>query len=122
MSENLVNPRSRIVEEYVRKTPTSGQLYQKAQDLFPSGVTHDVRYLLPHPIFVSRADGARKWDVDGNEYVDYFGGHGALLLGHNHPAVLEVVREQLSRGVHYGASHELELEWATLIQKLIPCA
>jgi len=98
MSENLVNPRSRIVEEYVRKTPTSGQLYQKAQDLFPSGVTHDVRYLLPHPIFVSRADGARKWDVDGNEYVDYFGGHGALLLGHNHRSFGGGSRATFARG------------------------
>jgi glutamate-1-semialdehyde 2,1-aminomutase len=122
MSEDPVNTNSRLVEEYVRKTPTSRELYQKARGLFPSGVTHDSRYLLPHPIFVSRADGAYKWDVDGNEYLDYFAGHGALLLGHNHPTVTEAVREQLSRGVHFAASHELELEWAALIQKLIPCA
>ena len=122
MNEDPVTAKSKLVEEYARKTPTSRQLYQKARGLFPSGVTHDSRYLVPHPIFVARAEGAHKWDVDGNEYVDYFGGHGALLLGHSHPAVTEAVREQLSRGVHLGGSHELELEWAALIQKLIPCA
>ena len=49
----------------------------------------------PHPIYVERAAGSRKWDVDGNEYVDYLGGHGALILGHNHPAVLEAVTAQV---------------------------
>ena len=64
-----------------------------------------------------------KWDVDGNEYVDYPGGHGALLLlGHNHPAVLEAVREQLGKGTHYGACHELEVRWGELIQQMVPCA
>ena len=109
-------------QEYVAKTPKSQALYRRAQEVFPSGVTHDVRYLQPHPLSISRADGSRKWDVDGNEYVDYFGGHGALILGHNHPAVVEAVTEQLSKGTHYGASHELELEWAELIREMVPCA
>jgi glutamate-1-semialdehyde 2,1-aminomutase len=122
MQQDAVSQKSGIIEEYIRHTPTSQKLYRQAQNLFPSGVTHDSRYLLPHPLFISHADGAHKWDVDGHEYVDYFGGHGALLLGHNHPAVLEAVREQLGRGIHFGASHELELEWATLVQQLIPCA
>ena len=113
---------SQIIEAYIRKTPSSRDRYALARDIFPSGVTHDVRYLRPHPVYVSRAEGSRKWDIDGNEYVDYFGGHGALILGHGHPAVVEAVREQISRGVHYGASHELELEWATLIRQMIPCA
>ena len=50
------------------------------------------------PVYIERAQGARKWDVDGNEYVDYFGGHGALLLGHNHPVVLEAVAAQIGQG------------------------
>ncbi len=80
------------------------------------------RYLEPHPPYVERAAGSRKWDADGNEYVDYFGGHGALLLGHNHPAVIEAVTAQLPNGVHYGASHELEVEWAELVHEMIPSA
>ena len=60
--------------------------------------------------------------MDGHEYVDFFGGHGALILGHNHPLVVEAVREQAARGVHYGASHELELEWGELVCAMLPCA
>ena len=104
------------------KTPKSAELYQRATRLFPSGVTHDTRYVTPHPIFVERAAGSHKWDVDGNEYVDYFGGHGALILGHSHPSVAEAVAEQISKGTHYGASHELELAWAEQVVEMIPCA
>ncbi len=113
---------SRILQAYAQKTPGSARLYERAGRLFPGGVTHVVRAMQPHPLFVERAAGSRKWDVDGNEYVDYFGGHGALMLGHNHPAVREAVIAQLSRGCHYGAAHELELEWAELIQQMVPCA
>ena len=69
-----------------------------------------------------RAKGPRKWDVDGNEYVDYFGGHGAMLLGHSHPAVIEAVKRQMDLGTHYGSSHELEVRWAELVCELIPSA
>ena len=97
-------------------------MYKRAVSVLPSGVTHDTRFLQPHPIYVDRAQGPRKWDIDGNEYVDYFGGHGALMLGHNHPSIVEAIQHQLERGTHYGASHELELEWAELIVKMVPCA
>ena len=110
------------IQKYMARTPRSRALYQRARETFPSGVTHDTRHLKPYPIFVERAQGARKWDVDGREYIDYFGGHGALILGHNHPRVTEAVREQLGMGTHYGASHELELEWAEQIIRMVPCA
>jgi glutamate-1-semialdehyde 2,1-aminomutase len=111
-----------IVERYIAKTPGSARLYRRAVEVFPGGVTHDTRYLKPHPIYIQRAQGPRKWDVDGNEFVDYIGGHGALLLGHNHPAVTEAVREQLAKGTHFGAAHELELEWGEQVQRMVPCA
>ena len=110
------------IQNYMARTPRSRALYQRARETFPSGVTHDTRHLKPYPIFVERAQGARKWDVDSREYIDYFGGHGALILGHNHPRVTEAVREQLGKGTHYGASHELELEWAEQIIRMVPCA
>jgi glutamate-1-semialdehyde 2,1-aminomutase len=113
---------SRIVAAYRRRTPTSARLAAEAAGRFPSGVTHDGRYLLPYPIYVGRAAGSRKWDADDNEYVDYTGGHGALLLGHNHPQVVAAVEAQLKRGTHYGACHELELRWAEWIVRLIPSA
>jgi glutamate-1-semialdehyde 2,1-aminomutase len=76
----------------------------------------------PFPIYVTHAQGSRKWDVDGNEYVDYWSGHGALLLGHNYPAVRDATVEQAQKGTHYGASHELEVEWGELVQQIVPSA
>jgi glutamate-1-semialdehyde 2,1-aminomutase len=97
-------------------------LYREAQQVFPSGVTHDNRYFQPFPVAVARAEGAYKWDVDGYRYIDYGVGHGALLLGHGHKAIVAAVTQQLERGTHYAASHELELRWAQLVQRLIPSA
>ncbi|MEE2716336.1 MAG: aminotransferase class III-fold pyridoxal phosphate-dependent enzyme [SAR324 cluster bacterium] len=117
---NLDN--SPLVAAYCHKTAKSIELAQRARKVFPTGITHDARYIEPHGIYVTHSKAGRKWDVNGNEYVDYPGGHGALLLGHNHPAVLDAVQHQLTKGSHYGASHELELEWGERIQQLIPCA
>jgi glutamate-1-semialdehyde 2,1-aminomutase len=76
----------------------------------------------PFSIYITHAKGSRKWDVDGNEYIDYLMGFGALLLGHAHPAMVEAVQKQIVKGTHYGGENELELEWAERICKLIPCA
>ncbi len=111
-----------IFERYQAKTPGSRRLFERAVEIFPGGVTHDTRLLQPYPLYASRAAGPRKWDVDGNEYVDYIGGHGALVLGHNHPVVVEAISEQLAKGTHYGAAHELEVRWGEQIQKMVPCA
>jgi glutamate-1-semialdehyde 2,1-aminomutase len=111
-----------IEDEYRARTPGSAILYAEAREVLPAGLTHDSRITSPYPIYVARSDGARKWDVDGNEYVDYFGGHGALLFGHCHAPVVEAVRRQVALGTHWGASHELEIEWAALVQRLIPSA
>src|SRR3954468_23578377 len=113
---------SRIESEYRARTRRSAELYEEARKVIPAGLTHDSRTLLPYPVYAARAAGPLKWDVDGNEYVDYFGGHGALLLGHAHPAVVEAVQQQVTQGTHWGSSHELEVRWAELVQRLVPCA
>ncbi|MBI2739328.1 MAG: aminotransferase class III-fold pyridoxal phosphate-dependent enzyme [Rhodospirillales bacterium] len=113
---------SAIVTDYKARTQGSGALFERARKVLPSGITHDARYLDPYSIHVAKARGPRKWDVDGNEYVDYFGGHGAMLLGHSHPAVIEAVKRQMELGTHYGSSHELEVRWAELVCELIPSA
>ena len=113
---------SPIVAAFVAHTPGSAAAYEAARALFPGGVTHDSRYVRPHPISVAHAAGARKWDVDGNEYVDYAGGHGALILGHAHPVVTQRIAEQLAKGTHYGANHALENRWGELVQALMPGA
>jgi glutamate-1-semialdehyde 2,1-aminomutase len=111
-----------IEQEYVDRHSGSRQLYERAARVLPSGVTHDSRYLRPFPIYAERAEGAWKWDVDGNRYIDYVVGHGALLLGHNHPAVTAAAAAQLARGTHYGASHEHEIAWAEEVARLVPAA
>jgi glutamate-1-semialdehyde 2,1-aminomutase len=111
-----------ILESYSSLHPRSAQLYQRALQTFPSGVTHDVRFLPPFPLYIERAQGCRKWDVDGNEIVDYVMGHGALILGHSHPLLVKAVNGQIAKGTHYGACHELEMAWADWVQRLIPSA
>ena len=111
-----------IQERYTRLHPTSAKLFQQAAGVFPNGVTHDTRHYGPFTIYVDHAQGSKKWDVDGNQYVDYVMGHGALLLGHARPEVVAAVQAQMAKGTHYGANHELELQWAGLVRQLIPSA
>lgn len=110
-----------IDEEYAVSFPRSQRLYQRAIKVIPRGATHDNRFLRPFPVYIERAQGSRKWDVDGHELVDYWMGHGALLLGHSPPEVVEALVEQARRGTHYGACHELEVEWAELVTRMVPC-
>jgi glutamate-1-semialdehyde 2,1-aminomutase len=111
-----------IDQEFYERMGGSSALYEQAKETFPSGVTHDSRYAKPFPIYVNRAQGSRKWDVDGTEYVDYYGGHGALILGHCHPAITDAVVKQAQTGTHYAAGHELEVRWGELIQEIVPSA
>jgi glutamate-1-semialdehyde 2,1-aminomutase len=111
-----------IVERFADLHPASRSLHERALRVFPDGVTHDIRYFTPFPLYVRRAQGALKWDVDGNEIVDYVMGHGALLLGHNRAEVRDAVARQIELGTHYGASHEREIEWAERVRALIPSA
>jgi glutamate-1-semialdehyde 2,1-aminomutase len=115
-------PNATLLEAYQSLTPGSAGLAAKARGLMPSGVAHDSRHFDPHPTYIQRALGPVKWDVDGNKYVDYFGGHGSLLLGHNHPTVTAAVHAALDQGTHFGACHEQEVRWADLITQMVPSA
>jgi glutamate-1-semialdehyde 2,1-aminomutase len=108
--------------QYAENTPNPALASGSAGELFPSGITHDARNVDPYGVFIQRAEGPHKWDVDGNRYIDYWMGHGAMLLGHAHPAVVEAIREQVARGTHAGGSTRLEIDWARLIMDLVPCA
>ena len=113
---------SRIIASYRERTPGSASLAHEAGELFPSGITHDARNVDPYCVFIQRAAGPHKWDVDGNRYIDYFGGHGALLLGHGHPAVTAAVSAAFGEGTQFGASHPREVQWAHAVQRLVPSA
>jgi len=111
-----------IEQEYADARPKSRALHARAAARMPSGVAHDGRAFAPFPFYVARADGAYKWDVDGHRYVDCWSGHGALMLGHNHPAVQKAILEQARLGTHYSACSELEVRWAELICSIVPGA
>ena len=123
MAQTSVQTKKLSIDEQLREhLPEAAGLYERALKIFPNGVTHDNRFHKPFPIYVERAQGSRKWDVDGREYIDYAMGHGALILGHSHPTLVRAVTDQVSKGTHYGACHELELEWGQLVIDLIPSA
>ena len=109
-------------QRYIDLHPGSAERYATAKDLFPDGVTHDARRLRPFPIYVSHAEGAYKWDVDGNKIIDYKTGHGSMILGHAHPDIVSVVSEQITKGTHPSASTDLEIRWGQLVRELIPSA
>jgi glutamate-1-semialdehyde 2,1-aminomutase len=112
-----------LVEDYIRTHKGSEKLHDRAMKSFAAdGTTHFARVLDPFRPYIIHAMGSRKWDVDGNEYIDYIMGHGALILGHSHPAIVEAVQQQMAKGTHFGENHELEVEWAELIKGMMPMA
>ena len=113
---------TRLLDAYRAAHPKSLALWERAARTIPGGVTHDIRHLRPFPVYVERAQGALKWDVDGHEYVDYWMGHGALILGHCYPSVVSAIQAQAARGTHLGACHELEVRWAEWVAQLMPSA
>lgn len=114
--------RGKLTNSFLETFPRSAELWERARGVFPSGVTHDGRIMLPFPLYIERAKGPHKWDGEGHEFVDYWVGHGGLILGHGHPRVEGALREQLGKGTHYGACHQLEIEWGELVLNMVPSA
>ena len=96
---------------------------QRARDLFPGGVNSPVRAFRGvggDPFVVARGAGARIWDVDDNEYIDYVLSWGPLVLGHAHPAVLDALRTTMERGTSFGIPTELEVSLGERVRELMP--
>ena len=105
------------------KHNTSENLFARAQKLIPGGVNSPVRAFRGvggTPPFIARGEGSRIYDVDGNEYIDYVGSWGPLILGHRFPPVLQALRETLEIGTSFGAPTEREDELAELIAACVP--
>ncbi len=101
----------------------SQALFERAQQHIPGGVNSPVRAFRSvggTPRFFERASGARLWDVDGQEYIDYVGSWGPMILGHAHPQVIDAVQHAVSRGLSFGAPTEAEVTLADLLSQLIP--
>src|SRR6266702_5316882 len=104
-------------------TSRSSELFRAAHQRIPGGVNSPVRAFRNvggEPFFVDRAAGARIWDVDGNEYVDYVGSWGPAILGHAPKVIVDAVRDAATRGLSFGISNPLEVEMAELICCWVP--
>ena len=99
-------------------------LYKKAVELIPGGVNSPVRAFKSVnrevPIFVKKGQGAKIWDEDNNEYIDYICSWGPLILGHNHPKVIEEVKKIIENGSSYGLPTKYEVDLAELIVNIVP--
>jgi glutamate-1-semialdehyde 2,1-aminomutase len=104
-------------------TSRSSELFARAQKRIPGGVNSPVRAFRNvggDPFFVARGEGARIWDVDGNEYIDYVCSWGPAILGHAPKVVVRAVRDAAARGLSFGIPNPLEVEMAELICDWIP--
>ena len=98
----------------------SQKLFSDAKKVIPSGVNSPVRYIEPYPFFVKRSQGSSLWDEDGNKFLDFCNGYGALLLGHTRKEIINGVSSQLKKGTLYTAPTSQEIELSKLITKNFP--
>ena len=105
------------------KIDKSIALFKEAKNLMPGGVNSPVRAfknINGNPIFFERASGAYLYDADHNEYIDYIGSWGPMIMGHSHPDIVSAIKNQVELGTSYGAPTSLESDVARLIKKCIP--
>jgi len=112
------------VAEYKARTKKSAAWHAEASQHLPGGVTGNVKFYSPYPVYAKRAKGSHLWDLDGNDYVDYMLCFGPMILGHGHPKVLEAIRKQIDRDgtVIFGPPHELEVRMAERLKRIFPFA
>ena len=105
-------------------TENSRKIYEKAKESIPGGVNSPVRAFQSvdkeYPIFIKSGNGSKLYDEDGNEYVDMIGSWGPMILGHNYPKVLEVVKKELENGTSFGLPTKKEVELAELVKSCFP--
>lgn len=105
------------------RTARSKALWERASRVAPMGAQGDGKFYAPYPHYLARGAGSRLWDVDGNEYIDYWNGAGPCVLGHADAFVDAAVAETMrTRGSVFCAPHELEVELAEKLAEIIPCA
>jgi len=105
------------------KRKKSITVYRRALEMIPGGVDSPVRAFKAigiSPTFIDRAKGSKIWDIDGNEYIDYVGSWGPMILGHAHPGVVAALKKAIPKGTSYGAPTSLEVELAAKVKKAFP--
>ncbi|TFF67989.1 aminotransferase class III-fold pyridoxal phosphate-dependent enzyme [Candidatus Thorarchaeota archaeon] len=114
-----------MLEDYHSRTGKSRDLYERATRVFPSGVSHNIRtFGMPttnsYPPYIERGKGGHIWDIDGNEYIDWWMTHYSMILGHSNPDVAEAIRKRLDDGHHFGAPTEPQVKYGEEIQRAVP--
>ena len=99
-----------LEERYRQRNPRSLELYERHRSTTPGGVAKGAYYYSPFPLTMDRGEGCYLWDVDGHRYVDFANHHTGQVLGNNHPAVVEAVKQQMDRGIAVGAPMGVEKE------------
>jgi glutamate-1-semialdehyde 2,1-aminomutase len=96
----------REAERFEERTRASRDLFERARRTLASGISSSFHGRDPYPVYIARGEGARVWDVDGNEYVDFHNGFSAMVQGHAHPAIRAAVSRRHELGTHFGATTE----------------
>jgi glutamate-1-semialdehyde 2,1-aminomutase len=109
-------------DTYRLKTPLSEKLFKRAKEVMPGGISHNIHYFPPYPFFIKKTKGSKIWDVDGNEYIDLWMGNYTHILGHRPAVIVQAIEKQLKEGIHWGLVYKKQIEWAELIQELVPSA
>ena len=110
--------------EYRAAMPASAALHRRASASLPAGVTSNVKFFPPHPVYLHRGHGSHVIDVDGRDSIDYCLAFGPLVTGHGHPRVLDAIRAEIERAgtVIFGAPSDLELRLADRLRAVLPSA
>jgi len=111
-----------VIPTATRTFATSQRLLERARQSLAGGVSSPFRASFPVPLYFEEGHGSRLRDVDDNEYIDYVLAWGPMILGYGHPALVEAMRRQADRPHSLGEQHELEIEVAEKIQRMVPCA
>jgi glutamate-1-semialdehyde 2,1-aminomutase len=109
-----------LIGDYQAKTPRSRALFEEAQRVLPGGNTRTTIFIDPYPFYAVRGSGARIWDADGHERLDFNGNYTSLILGHAPPAVVAAVQEVAARGLSFPAPSEHELRLAETLARRVP--
>jgi len=109
-------------DAYRRKTPLSEDLFKRAKEVMPGGISHNIHFFPPYPFFIKKTKGSKIWDVDGNEYVDLWMGNYTHILGHRPRVVVQAIEKQLKEGIHWGTVYRKQVEWAEQVRELVPSA
>jgi glutamate-1-semialdehyde 2,1-aminomutase len=110
----------KTISTYEKNTPKSKELYEKSVQILPGGIGGSAASYEPYHLLVEKGEGAKIWDVDGNEYLDFNLCWGALMVGHRHPAIIKGLQEKLEAGTMFGLHHEESIDAAEALIDRFP--